>query len=53
MERWRSNWRVGFAPVMPTEGLVALRQALLDDDQTLIQGATTTEIVAEIDFSQG
>lgn len=42
MESWREVWRLGFAPVLPTEGLVALRDALRDDDPRLTQGSTTT-----------
>ncbi len=38
---WRKVWRDGFAPVLPTAGLVALAQALRDDDARLLQGATT------------
>lgn len=41
MDTWRMVWREGFAPVLPTEGLKALRKAILDDQKTLIQGATT------------
>lgn len=42
MESWRMVWREGFAPVMPTTGLLALREALLRDDERLTQGSTTT-----------
>ena len=42
MESWRMVWREGFAPVLPTEGLRALRDALKCDDGKLTQGATTT-----------
>lgn len=42
MEEWRRVWRVGFAPVLPTEGLVALAEALRTDDPRLSQGSTTT-----------
>jgi hypothetical protein len=41
MESWRVVWRDGFAPVMPTAGLMALRQALKTDDARVVQGATT------------
>ena len=41
MERWRLAWREGFAPVLPTAGLAALRDALRDDDPRLRQGCTT------------
>lgn len=42
MESWRSTWRNGFAPTMPTTGLKALRDALRADDPRLTQGSTTT-----------
>lgn len=42
MESWRSTWRGGFAPFLPTEGLRALREALAVDDPRLTQGSTTT-----------
>jgi hypothetical protein len=41
IEAWRWCWRQGFAPLLSAEGLVALRDALVRDDQTLLQGATT------------
>lgn len=41
MESWRKVWREGIAPQLPTEGLAALRMALLMDSEALIQGATT------------
>jgi hypothetical protein len=41
MENWRKVWREGFASVLPTAGLKALRKALISDDTNLIQGATT------------
>lgn len=39
---WRQVWRDGLAPLLSTEGLEALRTALVTDDPRLIQGATTT-----------
>lgn len=42
MEPWRHVWRKGFAPLMPTEGLKALAEALRSDDPRLIQGAATS-----------
>lgn len=42
MESWRSTWRNGFAPLISTRGLTALREALRADDRRLVQGATTT-----------
>jgi len=40
LELWRSTWRDGMAPQLPTAGLVALAAALRDDDPRLLQGAT-------------
>jgi hypothetical protein len=42
MESWRLVWREGFVPVLPTTGLLALRDALQSDDPRLTQGSTTT-----------
>ena len=42
MESWRLVWREGFVPVLPTAGLLALREALESDDPRLTQGSTTT-----------
>lgn len=42
MESWRLVWRNGFVPVLSLVGLVALRNALRDDDKRLTQGSTTT-----------
>lgn len=42
MESWKKVWRDGFAPVLSTVGLQALRKGLLRDDGRLTQGATTT-----------
>lgn len=42
MESWRNVWRTGVAPLLSTESLEALRQALVNDDTRLLQGATTT-----------
>lgn len=41
MEAWRRVWREGFAPVISTSGLRALRDALDRDDARIIQHATT------------
>lgn len=42
MDLWRRvAWREGFAPLLSTPGLKALRQALTSDDARLLQGATT------------
>ena len=38
-EKWRVVWRA-IAAHLPTEGLVALRTALVEDDPHLIQGQT-------------
>jgi len=42
MESWREVWRKGFAPLISTEGLKALADALAGDDPRLLQGATTS-----------
>ena len=42
MESWRKVWRDGVEPLLSTEGLEALRQAVVRDDPRLLQGATTT-----------
>jgi hypothetical protein len=42
MEKWRSVWREGVAPLLSTPALTALCKALENDDSRLIQGATTT-----------
>jgi hypothetical protein len=42
MESWRTVWRDGFAPILPTDGLEALRSALAADDDRLCQGSTTS-----------
>lgn len=42
MESWQIVWRDGFVPSLSTAGLLALREALLQDDRRLAQGATTT-----------
>ena len=42
MESWRLVWQGGFALVLPTAGLEALRDALRADDLRLAQQCTTT-----------
>src|SRR2546430_14830989 len=42
MESWRNVWRDGLAPILSTAGLVALRDAVVRNDDRLMQGATTT-----------
>jgi len=42
MESWRKVWREGFAPRLPLAGLQALRDALISDNKSLFQGATTS-----------
>ncbi len=42
MESWRKVWREGFVPILPPEGLEALRKALEADDPRLLQGATSS-----------
>ncbi|WP_439627567.1 hypothetical protein [Gemmata sp.] len=44
MESWRLVWRDGFAPVISTDRLVAIRDALRDDDPRLIQGQTASPV---------
>ena len=39
---WRESWRKGFAPVISTAGLESLRAGLIDDDERLLQGTTTS-----------
>jgi hypothetical protein len=41
MAGWRECWRNGFALYLTTDGLRALRTALIEDDPRLIQGHTT------------
>ena len=41
MESWRDTWRRGFAPVLSTDGLRILAEALRTDDPRLIQGSTS------------
>jgi hypothetical protein len=42
MKSWQLVWRKGFVPVLPTAGLLALREALASDDPRITQGSTTT-----------
>lgn len=42
MHPWQKIFRQGIGPLLPLEGLRALRQALVADDARLIQGATTS-----------
>ncbi len=44
MESWRYVWRNGFAPLLSTLGLDALRKALKRDDPRIMQGETTVPI---------
>ena len=41
MELWRKAWRLGLAPQLPTPALAALAAGLADDDESLVQSATT------------
>ncbi len=41
MESWRKVWREGFAPQLPSRGLECLQMALRENDERIIQGATT------------
>lgn len=40
-ETWRAVFREGFAPVLPLDGLRALREALLHNDPAVRPGSTT------------
>jgi len=42
LETWQRVWREGYAPGLSDNALAALKQALLEDDPALMQGATTT-----------
>lgn len=42
LEDWQQVWRDGFTPIISTNGLKALRDALQSDDPRLTQGSTTT-----------
>jgi hypothetical protein len=42
MESWKRVWREGLAPLLSDEALLALQGALVADDVSLVQGATTT-----------
>lgn len=41
MDKWEIAFRVGFAPELPLEGLIALREALKNNSVGLQQGTTT------------
>ena len=38
--KWRRVWRIGLAPFISREGLLALETALATDDHRLLQGVT-------------
>ena len=40
LKKWKTVFRKGIAPNLPTEGILALRDALKNDDSSLIQGTT-------------
>lgn len=40
-EPWRRTWREALAPLLPQEGLLAMRRALAEDSTELLQGSTT------------
>lgn len=42
LQPWQHAWRHGIAPVLSTEGLLALKRGLERDDPRLGQGITTT-----------
>ncbi len=44
MESWRLTWRNGFAPLLSTKALEALRKAVVEDDPRLMQDATTSPV---------
>jgi hypothetical protein len=46
MESWRWVFRQGFAPLLSTSGLLAMRQKLKTDDPRLLQRATTVPVAA-------
>jgi hypothetical protein len=48
MESWKKVWREGLVPLLSTDGLEALRQALVRDDPRLIQQATSNPPPAEV-----
>jgi hypothetical protein len=48
MEHWRKVWREGIGPQMPRNGLEALRMALLRDEDSLIQHATTAPPAVDV-----
>ena len=48
MESWKKVWRDGLAPLISTPGLASLRQALVRDENRLIQHATTTPPPSEV-----
>lgn len=41
MEPWRSVWRDALSILLSIDGLEALRKALIEDDEQLVQGITT------------
>jgi hypothetical protein len=53
MESWRKVWRVGLAPNLSVAGLEALHAALMDNDDRLLQGASTSppalDVLADAD----
>src|SRR5262249_1629855 len=57
MERWRKVWREGLAPQISTKGLEALERGLLQNDDRLLQGATTSppalDVMADCEVEAG
>lgn len=47
MESWRWVFRNGFAPLLPTAGLEAVKRAIKRDDPRLLQGATVAPIALQ------
>lgn len=52
LEPWQHTWRNGIAPLLSGESLRRLRLALVEDDPTLCQGATTQPppLIAMFDY---
>jgi hypothetical protein len=52
MESWQKVWREGIAPLLSVSGLKALRDALKNDDPTLIQGTTVVPMLLSRDVAE-
>ncbi len=51
MEAWKRVFRMGIAPLLSRDALLALRRGLAEDDPRLIQGATVDTTVITADCS--